>query len=249
MLSDLRYRFRRLLAHAPTLLPSSCALCGTNGHDALCSGCHEQYFATSKPRCRQCALPLPDGVGDGAMCGACMREPPAFDATIVASDYAPPVDQLVLGLKFGGRLAIAPLCARMLRDAVLDAQHRSHALPRLLAPVPLGTRRLAERGFNQAHEIAKPLSRALGIPLAPKLATRTRDTQAQSLLHPDERHENIRGAFAVDDAAAATIAGAHIGIVDDVMTTGQTLGELAAAFKRHGAARVTNIVFARTLPK
>ena len=87
---------------------------------------------------------------------------PAFDATIVAAKYAAPIDQLVLALKFGNRLALAPLFARMLRDALLYAHPQEIALPTLLTAVPLGPRRLAERGFNQALEIAKPLSRAPG---------------------------------------------------------------------------------------
>jgi ComF family protein len=243
MLSDLRYRLQRLLAHAPALLPSSCALCGADDHNAVCGGCRVQFFGARRHRCRRCALPLTDG---GTECGACLQNPPAFDHTIVATDYAPPVDRLVLALKFNGRLALAPLFARMLRDAVLATHDQSGGLPTQLTAVPLGRQRLIDRGFNQALEIAKPLSRTLGIPLSAKLVVRQRDTSAQSLLHPDERHENIRGAFAIPDAAIGKIEGEHVGIVDDVMTTGQTLGELAATLKRAGAARVTNVVFART---
>ena len=246
MLSDLRYRLQRLAARAPTLLPSSCALCGAHGHDAICSGCHAQFFTASVLRCRQCALPLADDTENNTVCGACLRDPPAYDATIAAADYAPPIDQLILALKFGGRLALAPLFARMLRDAVLHTSHHADSLPVVLSAVPLGRQRLIERGFNQAHEIGKPLSRSLGIPLASRLVVRLRDTHAQSLLHPDARHENIRGAFDVPESAYAQVDGAHIGIIDDVMTTGQTLGELALTLKRFGAARVTNIVFART---
>ncbi|HYD78731.1 MAG TPA: ComF family protein [Paucimonas sp.] len=253
MLSDLRYRLRRMLTHAAALLPSFCALCGAAGNDAICGACHARFFAVRRPRCRQCALPLSAPMAapadDAATCGACLRDPPGFDAAIAAADYAPPLDQLVLALKFGGRLALAPLLARTLRDAVLDVQHHAHGLPMRLTAVPLGARRLAERGFNQAHEIARPLSRALGIALAPRLAVRERETEAQSLLHPDARQENMRGAFAVPETMLAQVEGAHIGIVDDVMTTGQTLNELARTLKRAGAARVTALVFARTLPK
>jgi ComF family protein len=249
MLSDLRYRLQRVAARAPMLLPSSCALCGADGRKAVCDGCHAQFFRVRSRHCRQCALPLPNGVDDGSICGACLQDPPAFDATIAAADYAPPIDQLVLALKFGGRLVLAPLFARMLRDAVLHTQHRSPNLPTLLVAVPLGKQRLIERGFNQAHEVAKPLSRALGIPLATGIVSRQRDTQAQALLHPDQRHENIRDAFTLQESTPGQIEGLHIGIVDDVMTTGQTLEELASTLKRHGAACVTNIVFARTLLK
>ena len=155
-----------------------------------------------------------------------------------------PLDQLVLQLKFGGRLALAALFARCLRDAVL--QQPGFVLPALLCPVPLGPRRLAERGYNQALEIARPLARALGVTLHPRLAQRVHETQAQSRVSPEQRRDNIAGAFAISDGAL--VDGRHIGIVDDVMTSGQTLNELAATFKRYGAARVTNLVFARTPP-
>ncbi len=182
-------------------------------------------------------------------CGNCLKQAPAFDATIVAADYAPPVDQLVLALKFGSRLALAPLFARMLRDALLQEHAQSVALPTQLIAVPLGAQRLAERGFNQALEIARPLSRALGIPLDAHLVARQRETTAQSLLHPNERHKNIRHAFTVAHDAIDRVRGRHIGVVDDVITTGETLNEMAATLKRFGAVRVTNFVFARTLPK
>ena len=179
-------------------------------------------------------------------CGECLQRRSVFDATVAAADYTAPIDQLVLGLKFGGRLEMAPLMAGMIRDAALRRQELP--LPTLLAPVPLGARRLVERGFNQALEIARPLSRSLGVSLAPRLLMRERDTRAQSLLHPDERSLNVRRAFIVSADAIDIVRGAHVGVVDDVMTTGETLNEIAATLKRFGAARVTNFVFARTLP-
>jgi len=178
------------------------------------------------------------------VCGTCLSHPPAFDATVAAVDYAIPLDQLVLQLKFGARLALAPWFARQIRDAVLARP--GLALPDLLCPVPLGPGRLVERGFNQALEIARPLAAALGVTCHPALALRTLDTKAQSGVAPSARASNVRGAFAVEDPDL--VEGRHVGLVDDVMTSGHTLGELAATFKRFGAARVTNFVFARTPP-
>jgi ComF family protein len=218
----------------------------------------------SLPRGREpdWALPVPqanlgprlrgDDVGESAghvhtatsICGACIASPPAFDATVAAVDYAIPLDQLVLQLKFGARLALAPWFARQIRDAVLARP--GLPLPDLLCPVPLGPARLVERGFNQALEIARPLAAALGVACHPALAERTLDTPAQSGVAPSVRAKNVRGAFAVTDPDL--VEGRHVGLVDDVMTSGHTLGELAATFKRFGAARVTNLVFARTPP-
>jgi ComF family protein len=205
------------------------------------------------------------------LCGHCLAHRPAFDRTLVAADYALPVDQLVLQLKFGHRLALAALMAQRLAavvhaapaprqaEAEIQRQRQMRAQdkdklqarqdwPDLLCPVPLGPRRLAQRGYNQALEIARPLGRALGLPVHARLVARVRETVAQSSVPPERRHANIAGAFAVPLAALALLPGRHIGVVDDVMTSGGTLDEMAAVLKRHGAARVSNLVFARTPP-
>lgn len=223
------------------LMPSMCALCGGGCDDVVCAACREAYSGARPSRCGQCANPV--GAGN-AICGACLSHPPAFDATIAAVDYAIPLDQLVLQLKFGARLALAPWFARQIRDAVLARP--GLPLPDLLCPVPLGPGRLVERGFNQALEIARPLAAALGVACHPALALRTLETKAQSGVAPSVRAQNVRGAFAVEDPDL--VEGRHVGLVDDVMTSGHTLGELAATLKRFGAARVTNFVFARTPP-
>lgn len=244
MQSRIHHWSHLLRSRMRSLLPSCCALCGAAAADALCGDCLRQHGPRQQRRCVQCALLLTGAESDTAVCGACLKNPPAFDATIVAVDYAAPLDQLVLALKFGSRLALAALFADMLRDAML--QQRDCALPTLLTAVPLSRQRLIERGFNQALEIARPLSRTLGITLLPQLACRLRDTRAQAMLHPQQRRQNIRRAFVVPADAIDRIRGQHVGVTDDVMTTGETLNELAATLKRFGAARVTNLVFART---
>jgi ComF family protein len=236
------YRWPRALARA--LLPSTCALCGALGDAVVCPPCHAQYVAARRPRCPACANPIK--AAGGGLCALCLAAAPAFDATVAAADYGSPLDQLVLQLKFGGRLALAPWFAQMLRDAVLARP--GLALPDLLCPVPLGPRRLVERGFNQALEIARPLAASLGIELGARLALRAHDTAAQSGVAPAQRRQNVRHAFAVGADWEARIDGRHVGVVDDVMTSGHTLNELAATLKRYGAARVTNLVFARTPP-
>lgn len=237
-----------LLARAGhALLPGACVLCG--GIAAICTQtcqpCHAQIFGAMRARCRVCANPLPGAGGAGdAVCGRCLSHPPAFDATVAGADYAMPQDQLVLQLKFGGHLALAALFGRVLAEAALGQP--GFIRPAVLCPVPLGPQRLAARGYNQALEIARALGRRLDVTVQPRLAERARDTLAQSLVQPSERRANIAHAFAVPDRAL--VEGRHIGIVDDVMTSGQTLDELAAALKRHGAARITCLVFARTPP-
>jgi ComF family protein len=236
------------------LLPCNCVLCGAGGPTLLCAGCHGQFFAAALPRCPVCANPMPPSAtalpppARTLPCGRCLSARPAFDATVVAASYALPIDRLVLQLKFAGELALARLFARLLADAVRQAGVDAgiHPPPVVLCPVPLGLQRLSERGFNQALEIARPLGKALGIAVHAGLAVRVRDTLAQSSTPHGARHANIAHAFAIPDRAL--VEGRHIGLVDDVMSSGQTLHELAATLKRHGAARVTNYVFARTPP-
>ncbi|HEY0847936.1 MAG TPA: ComF family protein, partial [Noviherbaspirillum sp.] len=187
MLSRLLHLSQSSIARLRHAIPTSCALCGSHHGNGLCNGCRMRHFSAIQHRCSCCAIPLSDAAA--TRCGACLKTPPAFDATVVASDYAPPLDQLVLALKFGNRLELAPLLATMLHEATLATDT---APPTLLTAVPLGPGRLKERGFNQSFEIARPLARTLGTTLDARLVLRQRDTPAQALLHPDERHRNVR---------------------------------------------------------
>src|SRR5512138_253509 len=117
MLSRLRHWSHHVLTRLSSALPRTCALCGSNNDRALCDGCHAQIFRQRIRRCNCCALPLSgDASTSTLLCGTCLQKPPAFDATIVAADYAAPLDQLVLALKFGSRLELAPVLADMMRD-------------------------------------------------------------------------------------------------------------------------------------
>ncbi len=112
-----------------------------------------------------------------------------------------------------------------------------------LVPVPLGRPRQRERGFNQAALLAERLAPALGVAVRPRWLARVRDTQPQSDLGAAERHANVRGAF----AARAEVAGHHVVVVDDVLTTGATVAECARALRAAGAARVGVVAVARVL--
>lgn len=234
---------RPLLQHFSRLghwfVPNHCVLCQHPERDAVCEYCRARYLSAPPQRCLQCGLP-----GTLLRCQHCLQTEPGYDDTIVAVDYAAPFDQLVWALKFGHQLNHAAVFAHFMLDAILRSRHLP-SLPSGLLPVPLSRTRLQQRGFNQALEIAKPLARGLGLTLYPHTLQRWRDTQAQSLLHIKARSRNVRGAFALTGDSAA-IDGQHIAIVDDVMTTGATLNEIAHLLKRYGASRVTNLVFART---
>ena len=215
------------------LFAGACFLCRGAARGLLCDACAADLPALAAPRCPRCALPSPRG----EPCGRCLARPPAFDATVAALAYAFPADALVHALKFRGELALAPLLGDLLERALAAAAPPPVSC---IAPVPLSARRLRERGFNQALEIARRLSRRARI--EPALVERARDTPAQFDLPWRERQRNVRGAFHVP----RILEGLSVAVVDDVMTTGATLDEIARALKAAGAARVVNWVVART---
>jgi ComF family protein len=229
MLGNLARRFANLA------FGGSCYLCRGAADGVLCAACDADLPRLSGPACPRCAL----ATQDGALCGRCLARPPAYDGTVAALVYAFPADVLLRALKFRSELALAPLLGRLLAARLPRGVRVDWVLP-----VPLSAARLRSRGFNQALEIARPLAAATGCALAPRLAERSRDTPPQVDLPLAERGRNVRGAF----HCTRDLAGAEVALVDDVMTTGATLDELAATLKRAGAARVVNWVVARTPP-
>ena len=219
---------------ASRLLPQDCLLCAAPGGDQLlCPACTAGLPRLTAERCPVCALPTPGAV----ICGACLAHMPSFDATQAVFCYEFPVDRLIQALKYSHRLASADFLGQAL------AQVATPFRPQLILPVPLSAARLAQRGFNQALEIARPLARALGAPLEISRIHRRRDTAPQASLPWKERIRNIRHAFECE----IDLTGRSVLLVDDVMTTGATLDELARTLKAHGAARVENCVVARAL--
>ncbi|MGV4867161.1 ComF family protein [Burkholderia pseudomallei] len=223
-------------------LPNRCALCGNLSHRTICDCCDGAYWNEARLRCPRCALPLPGA--RGAMrfhCGACAKAPPPFDATLALADYRAPLDSLALDLKFRAQLALGREFGERLARLATDALDGAPPLD-VIAPVPLARRRLVERGYNQAWAIARPLARKLKVRADAALAARVADTAPQSRLAFDARGANVAAAFAV----ARPVAGLHVGVVDDVMTSGATLDALARTLKEAGARRVTNFVALRT---
>ena len=176
-------------------------------------------------------------MAESATCGPCLREPPAFDAAVAAFEYRFPLDRLVRRFKFAGDLATG----RWLGEELARATRGSERPDLLVAP-PLSRARLRGRGFNQAIELARVVGDAHGIRVDACAVERVRDTVAQPGLGRRERRANLREAFAVPRPCS----GAHVAVVDDVMTTGATVEAVARALKRAGARRVSAWVVART---
>ena len=217
-------------------LTQDCLLCGSaSDQDLLCSACVGSLPELTKPGCPRCALPTPMGEA----CGHCLVKPPHYDTTLAAYRYDFPLDKLVQYFKYGHRLALGDFFGKQLAALAQDLTAD------LIIPLPLHPERLRERGFNQALELARPLSKALRIAIDATSCSRTRNTPAQANLAWREREKNIRGAF----HCSADFSGKRLLLIDDVMTTGASLNECARAVKLHGASSVTLLVLARALPK
>ncbi|MFZ5636297.1 MAG: double zinc ribbon domain-containing protein [Pseudomonadota bacterium] len=225
----------RLAGLCGRLWPAHCPVCRepADPGDDLCPACLRD-LPWNRCACPRCGLPLPL---PASACGHCLRHPPPLDETRAVFRYAPPLDRLLPRLKFHADLAAGRICADRMAAALVDAPR-----PQALVPLPLHRARLRARGFDQTLELARPLARALDLPLCDDLLVRTRDTAPQSRLDAAARRRNLRGAFAVP---TDRLLPAHVALVDDVMTTGATLHAAAETLRRAGVARVDAWVCAR----
>ena len=212
------------------LFGGTCFLCRGAASALLCDACTADLPRLAPPRCPRCALESPRG----AVCGRCLAEMPHYDETVAALAYRFPADALVQALKFRGELAVAAAFGALLLPKIAPLEVDC------VIPVPLSAERLKSRGFNHAAEIARELAPAK---LELGLCVRRRDTAPQMDLPFAERRRNVRGAF----QCKRMLSGARVAVVDDVMTTGATLDEVASVLKSAGAARVVNWVVTRTL--
>ncbi len=217
-----------------SVLAQPCVLCGARTRGGLlCPACEADLPRLPVERCPRCALPSPAG----HLCGACLKRPPAFDRCAAVFSYGFPLDALIRHCKYAGAQELASWFAASLASE-LTAQPR----PDLIVPMPLHPKRLRERGFNQALEIARRLGDRLDLPCR-HACQRQRDTPPQAGLDLKARRRNLRGAFVCDEA----LAGKRIALLDDVMTSGSSLDELAKTARRAGAADISVWVVARTL--
>lgn len=212
-----------------------CRLCRAPAERAgLCRECAARLPAIGHA-CRQCGLPLHDP--DSPLCGECLGRPPPFDAATVPFLYAPPLDGLIARLKYTGELTLGRLLAGQVAPR-LSARQLD-----LLLPMPLHRARLRQRGFNQAAELCRALSRETGIPWAGGSLLRIKAGDPQRGSSRRQRQRNVRNAFRW---AAGRPCPPRVALVDDVITTGATARAAAACLKRAGAEWVEIWAIART---
>lgn len=220
------------------LMPKQCVFCGTSlppDYNSICSGCFADLPRVENS-CGRCASPVGTTLRDGVHCAACQANPPPFVSAVARLEYAFPTDAAIKAMKFNRRLHYVPAFADLLIDSMADLADDMDAL----VPVPLHWRRQATRGFNQAEELCKPLMQHTGLPIL-RNVRRTWATPYQSALDAGHRHGNLKSAFAV----RGKITAQHVLIVDDVITTGETCGQLARVLLENGAERVSVLAIAR----
>lgn len=204
-------------------MPMRCAFCGTRSNSH--SNSIEPYI------CSGCMLDLPwrDELSSADVAPLCVIAAPLA--------YAFPVDAALKALKFRRRLDYVPALADLLCRVVGQMPADIDAL----LPMPLHWRRQAMRGFNQAHELTRPLQRRTALPLLQTIR-RVRSTPFQSGLDAAARSRNLRNAFVATEGITAQ----HVLIVDDVITTGESCRQLACVVLAAGAKKVSALAVART---
>lgn len=229
------------------LLPAHCLACQRVAVDrpgTLCGGCWSAIRFLAPPWCAACGTPFGLPTPPGTLCAACIAHPPRLDAQRAAFAYEAGSRGLLLAFKHGDRTECAAAFARWMagagQDILTDAD--------LLVPVPLHRRRLFARRYNQAALLALALSRQTGIPVDPLVLRRVRPTPPQGHLGRRQRRANVGGAFALDPARAAGLAGKRVVLIDDVVTTGATLAACAHVLRRKGrVSAVHGLALARVL--
>lgn len=221
-----------------------CTVCRAWSHQTICESCLALY-ARPQPRCWTCAARLPPELmgRPQPQCGRCLREPPPLDRTVAALDYAFPWDGLLQHFKYHQALELRESLLERLNIALNAADVTE---PDWLLPVPVSTDRLRERGYNQSYELARALARRRGLRCDPDLLLRVRHNERQAGLKLDQRAANVRGVFAADPLRARRLRGTTVALLDDVMTSGSTLYELAGVLLNAGVMSVQAWVVART---
>ena len=226
------------------LIAPTCIVCGLPGEVRgldLCASCLAE-LPTIGAACARCAWPLTGGASSDTVCGRCLGRRSAISATRCAYSYAWPIDHLLRALKYRHVLTHARVLGTLLADRL--QRDPGYGPPDLVCPVPLGPARYAERGFNQSCEIGRFVAARLGVPMRADLLARVRETPEQVGLARAARRRNVRQAFAV---ASQTVGARRVAILDDVVTTGSTVGEIARVLHRAGATRIEVWAVARAV--
>jgi ComF family protein len=237
------------------VFPPFCPVCqrrlGEGRRDPLCGVCWEGLDRIAPPYCRVCGLPFARVAGSGGplppnvgLCGRCRRRLPPFTYARAAVRYGEVARETVHALKFRGCRALAAPLGDLIAG-MATTTGLPFGPPDLLAPVPLHPRRERERGFNQSLLLARRVGQAWGVPVCADALERTLATRPQTELTAEARRANVRAAFAL--RRPERVAGRHVALIDDVVTTGSTAAACARCLESGGASRVGVLTVARAI--
>ena len=227
------------------VFPPRCPLCGEGlaAQSGLCSGCWAELAIPGQPSCTSCQRPFDSSTATGSICAVCLADPPRHDGIAAGTLYNDASRTLILALKHGHRIALAPMLARL-----IAAQLPAEVGPGwLIVPVPLHRWRLWSRGFNQSALLAGELAKATRAELLVDALVRTRRTPTLGGLGRKARARALAGAIAVNPRRASRLSGAKVLLVDDVLTSGATSDACVGVLKRARADKVVVACFARVL--
>ena len=223
------------------LLPPQCLACNAvvDSAGALCADCFSRVTFVTAPQCEVCGLPFETPVIGEAVCGACIKDPPAYGRARAVFVYDGESRGLVLKLKHGDRTDAAAHLARWMQrtGAALLAECD------VIVPVPLHRWRLLMRTYNQAALLANNLGRLTGKHVAVDALVRVKATPSQGGLSATARRRNVGGAFSI--RRPAQIAGKRVLLIDDVLTTGATADACTRVLRDSGARSIDVLVLAR----
>ena len=228
--------FRSFWIGLDWLFPPVCGGCGTKG-TRWCKVCQKNVKAINEPTCDVCGLPQKVA----GLCARCANKRPEFKMLRSWAAFEDPVQVALHRLKYRRDIGLGDALSSQISEFVTQLEWPID----MIIPIPLGKKRLRERGYNQVAMIAMPLSMQLGVAYMPIALSRARETRSQVGLSAVERQENVRDAFV---ATPLKVGGRTVLLIDDVSTTGATLSSAAGALFQSGAKDVYAITIARALP-
>jgi len=231
------------------VFPAVCPICARRSddpaHRPFCSPCWRALPIGVGPGCPVCGEPYP-GLGGALPCDGCRRAPPSYAFARAIAPYRDGMREAIHALKYGRRPVLAAPLGRLLATAgpeTLPVALRDWA--DALVPVPLHPARQVERGFNQAELLAAPCAERWRLPLLTRALVRVRPTPPQTDLDADARRANVRDAFRA--VRPGEVEGRRVLLVDDVLTTGATVGAAARALRAAGVLEVGVLTLARVV--
>jgi ComF family protein len=222
--------------------PPRCLVCRELGPEILCAACRNDFSPLEPPLCSRCG----DMIASTPMglCVPCQRTTYYFHQARAAGRYDGALRRAILALKYGSRRKLAEPLGKYLAD-YLRAEEYGGLTSDIIVPVPLHPSRQRDRGFNQSALLAHAVGCALDLPVAGDVLRRVRKTRPQVGLTTAERTKNVRGAFRVADHSV--VSGRSILLIDDVLTTLNTVDECARMLAAAGARRIDVAGVARGL--